>query len=106
PRIERMALRADVGVDHAALSRATRHEGVPTRAGHRRLHVVGGDAGLHGVSLKSWSPGRRGMIARGVNRNLALVCQSSARAPNREPHVTKALVSAQLFLGAGEAVVR
>src|SRR5206468_3053455 len=39
-RVERMAVRADIGVDDAVARCGPRCEGVPARAGHLRHHVV------------------------------------------------------------------
>jgi hypothetical protein len=45
--VERVALRAHVGVDHAVRRGAAGLERVPAGAGHRRLDVVRVDSGLH-----------------------------------------------------------
>src|ERR1022692_3530399 len=46
-RVERVAARADVSVDHAILGGAPRDEGAPARAGHRGHHVIGVNIRLH-----------------------------------------------------------
>src|SRR5690242_7782383 len=64
--VERVAIRADVGVYHAVLRRAAGAKGVPARAGHLRHHVVRVYLRLHVLSWFWRSPGRQAF--RGVNR--------------------------------------
>src|ERR1700684_1232051 len=67
--VERVAARADVGVDDAVLRRAARSEGLPAGAGHLSHHVLRVDTRLHFVLLPravAGSPGRG--CRRGVNR--------------------------------------
>src|SRR5258708_32084329 len=67
--VERVAARADVGVDDAVLSRAARGEGLPAGAGDLGHDVVRVDTRLHCVLLPravAGSPGRG--CRRGVNR--------------------------------------
>src|SRR5260370_16013539 len=66
--VERVAIRADVGVNLAVPCRAPGGEAVPARTGHLRHHVLRVDVGLHVVLLVPRSPGRPRSRAVGVNR--------------------------------------
>ena len=84
-RVERVAGRADVGVDLAVRGRAPGGEGVPTATGHRSGTVgrVNFFFRLHGYSCLVRSPGRRvtrhgtGRPFSGVNPNLRVFAASS-----------------------------
>src|SRR5829696_8401942 len=57
-RVERVAVGADIGVQHAVRRSAPGDEGVAAGAGHLSLPVGGVDVGLHGWFLLIVVPGR------------------------------------------------
>src|SRR6202000_1890981 len=58
-RVERVASRADVGVDLAVLGRAPGDESVPAATGHRGGTIGRGNLRLHVFSCLVRSPGRQ-----------------------------------------------
>src|ERR1700744_3330667 len=91
-RVERVAGRADVGVDLAVRGRAPGGEGVATAAGHRSGTVGRGNVRLHDYSCLVRSPGRQvtrhgtGRPSYGVNRNHVFAASSVPDATTRRGH--------------------